>query len=236
VLASVSAGLALLFLLGRLLLPTSVFLRGSITEARTGKLVPGAELWLVNGGNWKKAAAPQARSGDDGSYTLYVGWYRAGDTLRITAPGYSTMDVPLGPRAVGMRSIRRSFELYPETPHGGDGHICNLSCCPSVVVSTFPEAGAVDVDPNLKEIRATFSVDMLPGSWAWVKVDEQTWPETSSQPRYLSDNRTCVLPVTLKPGRTYTIWLNVDQFTGFRDVNGVPSVPYLLVFKTRGKI
>ena len=59
-------------------------------------------------------------------------------------------------------------------------------------------------------------------------------PETTGQPRYLEDGRTCVLPVKLQPGRFYAIWLNSDQLKNFKDTNGTPAVPYLLTFQTTG--
>jgi RNA polymerase sigma-70 factor (ECF subfamily) len=40
------------------------------------------------------------------------------------------------------------------------------------------------------------------------------------------------LPVKLKAGMTYAIWLNSQNFGNFKDTNGESAVPYLLVFKT----
>ena len=37
----------------------------------------------------------------------------------------------------------------------------------------------------------------------------------------------------LEPGRTYAFWLNSDQFKNFRDSEGRPAVPYLLIFETK---
>jgi len=54
-------------------------------------------------------------------------------------------------------------------------------------------------------------------------------------PRYDPDRRTCLMKVTLEPGRTYAWWLNSEQFQNFKDKNGRPAVPYLLIFQTRGK-
>jgi RNA polymerase sigma-70 factor (ECF subfamily) len=55
----------------------------------------------------------------------------------------------------------------------------------------------------------------------------------SGKPKYLSDKRTCVLPVKLEPGKTYAIWVNSEKFDNFKDAEGRPAVPYLLVFKTK---
>jgi len=54
------------------------------------------------------------------------------------------------------------------------------------------------------------------------------------KPKYEDDRRTCVLPVKLEPGKTYAIWVNSPKFRNFKDADGRPAVPYLLIFKTRG--
>ncbi len=107
-----------------------------------------------------------------------------------------------------------------------------IETVPPVVVQTHPQAGAVEVDPDLKQIQVTFSKPMQRGNWSWVQLSADTFPTMEGQPRYLDDQRTCVLPVMLKPNRTYAIWLNVDQYTHFKDQQGRSSVPYLLVFRT----
>ncbi|MBI3467314.1 MAG: Ig-like domain-containing protein [Planctomycetes bacterium] len=107
-----------------------------------------------------------------------------------------------------------------------------LESMPPVVVETVPEAGAGAVDPKLAEIRVTFSKDMQDGSWSWSTLSKESFPRVDGKPKYLSDKRTCVLPVKLEPGTTYAIWLNSAKFGNFKDADGRPAVPYLLVFKT----
>ena len=109
----------------------------------------------------------------------------------------------------------------------------SLSAAPPVVVNTVPAAGADGVDPGLTEIRVTYSKDMADGSWSWSTWGTDTFPEMTGRPRYLADKRTCVAPVRLQPGRTYATWLNSENFGNFKDADGRPAVPYLLVFKTR---
>ena len=70
---------------------------------------------------------------------------------------------------------------------------------PPWVVETTPRAGDADVDPGLREIRVTFNKDMSDGSWSWCGSGE-TYPETTGDPRYEKDHKTCVLPVKLHPG------------------------------------
>ena len=108
-----------------------------------------------------------------------------------------------------------------------------LESVPPVVVKTVPEAGAAEVDPKLTEIKVTFSKDMQDGTWSWAMLSKESFPTMDGQPKYLKDKRTCVLPVKLEPGKTYAIWLNSDKFENFKDADGRPAVPYLLVFKTK---
>jgi hypothetical protein len=73
---------------------------------------------------------------------------------------------------------------------------------------------------------------MQDGSWSWSTWGEENYPETTGEPKYLGDARTCVLPVKLQSGKFYAIWLNSDKFKNFKDVSGRPAVPYLLTFFT----
>lgn len=109
-----------------------------------------------------------------------------------------------------------------------------LESAPPVVVQTTPVAGAENIDPALTEIQVRYSKPMRDGSWSWSTWGRENYPDTTGQPRYLPDHRTCVLPVKLEPGRFYAIWLNSDQFHNFKDAAGNPAVPYLLTFTTRG--
>ena len=110
-----------------------------------------------------------------------------------------------------------------------------LKSMPPSVVQTVPQAGHTAVDPFLKEIRVTFSKDMMTEEmWSWCSQPPQAFPEIDkTKIRYLKDKRTCVLPVKLKPDKTYVIWVNTQQNNAFRDTNGNPAVPYLLMFKTK---
>jgi RNA polymerase sigma-70 factor (ECF subfamily) len=62
-----------------------------------------------------------------------------------------------------------------------------------------------------------------------------TYPKTTGKPRWMADDRTCVLPVKLDPGKTYVLGINSQQFTAFRDAHGRSSLPYLIVFETAKK-
>lgn len=114
------------------------------------------------------------------------------------------------------------------------GEDLSLESAPPVVVKTVPVAGSLGVNPALAELQVTFSKQMLDRSWSWSTWGENTFPETTGEPHYLSDGRTCVLPVKLQPGRFYATWLNSGQFHGFQDTKNRPAAPYLLTFETAG--
>jgi RNA polymerase sigma-70 factor (ECF subfamily) len=107
---------------------------------------------------------------------------------------------------------------------------------PPVVVRTAPVAGDTKVDADkVKEIRVSFSKDMMDKSWSWVQISQETFPKHDGEIHYDKDRRTCVMPVKLEAGKTYVLWLNSERFGNFKDADGRSAVPYLLVFETKPK-
>jgi len=106
-----------------------------------------------------------------------------------------------------------------------------LSSVQPVVVSTEPARGETDVDPALPEIRVTFNKEMVDGSWSWSETAEP-YPETTGEPFYLDDHKTCVLPVKLEPQTEYVLWINSEKYRNFKDTHGLRAVPYALYFTT----
>lgn len=104
-----------------------------------------------------------------------------------------------------------------------------------VVVKTLPEAGTKDVPPGEFEIKVTFSKEMTDGSWSWSTAWQDSDPEAIGKPHYDADHRTCILKVKLEPDKTYGYWINSQKFHNFRDAQGHPAVPYLLVFHTKSQ-
>jgi RNA polymerase sigma-70 factor (ECF subfamily) len=116
----------------------------------------------------------------------------------------------------------------------GSAAAISLETAPPVVVRTQPVAGSTNVDPRTSEIVVQFSKPMQDSSWSWSTWGDENFPETTGQPRYASDGRTCVLPVKLEPGKFYATWLNSEKFGNFKDRDGRSAVPYLLTFTTAG--
>lgn len=107
-----------------------------------------------------------------------------------------------------------------------------LESVPPVVIKTVPVAGTSNVDASTNEIQVTFSKKMADRTWSWSTLSKDSFPQIEGKPKYLKDNKTCVLPVKLEPGKTYAIWINSGKFRNFKDKKGTPAIPYLLVFKT----
>jgi RNA polymerase sigma-70 factor (ECF subfamily) len=103
---------------------------------------------------------------------------------------------------------------------------------PPVVIRTEPVAGETHVDSGLREIRITFSKEMLDKSWSLVQWSRESFPTIVGEIRYLDDRRTCVIPVKLEPGKPYVIWANTDKHVNFKDEGGRSALPYLLAFET----
>jgi RNA polymerase sigma-70 factor (ECF subfamily) len=76
---------------------------------------------------------------------------------------------------------------------------------------------------------------MMDESWSWSTAWENSTPDFIGQPHYESDGRTCVVKARLEPGHTYAFWLNSGKFLHFKDRDGRPAVPYLLIFQTQQK-
>lgn len=106
---------------------------------------------------------------------------------------------------------------------------------PPKIVDTKPKNNAPDVRPSLTMITVTFSKSMMDKSWSWSYEDKDSFPQTTGAPYYMSDNKTCVLPVKLEPNKKYVLWINTARHKNFKDEAGNPIAPYKLSFTTGPK-
>jgi tRNA A-37 threonylcarbamoyl transferase component Bud32/tetratricopeptide (TPR) repeat protein len=115
VVAMAGGGLGVLLACGILFLPTNVCLSGAVLDAVTLHPIPDAELLVssppVVPDTSRSPAA--ARTLSDGHYSLRLGWYTPGKQVRITAPGHTPLQMPLGSKPLASRRIRRDFALTP---------------------------------------------------------------------------------------------------------------------------
>ncbi|MGA2027322.1 MAG: Ig-like domain-containing protein [Syntrophobacteraceae bacterium] len=114
------------------------------------------------------------------------------------------------------------------------GQETTVKSMPPSVVKTVPQSGDTTVDATVtKQITVIFSKKMTDGSWSWAQMSKETFPEVVGKPKYLDDQRTCIVNVKLEPHKTYVVWINSQEFSGFKDVDGNSAVPFLLVFQTK---
>ncbi len=157
-----------------------------------------------------------------------LGWWatqlRAEELREVRAAAVATANAALAPAQVVEEAVRETEEADDDL---------TIKNAPPVVVRTVPESGATDVNASVNELRVTYSKDMTDQSWSWSTASANTSPKTTGKPRYANDKRTAILPVKLEPGKTYAIWLNSERFQNFKDADGNPAVPYLLIFQTK---
>ena len=155
-----------------------------------------------------------------------------------------TLPVSLGPGvvyAVGINSPRHTgFKAGDGTvalnfgwAFATGGH--ELADMPPRVVATVPEAGAVDVDPGLREISVTFDRPMQDGTWSWVRQPGCGEFPGSGEPRFEEQGLTCTLPVSLDAGKLYAVSINSYRHTGFMSRNERAALPFAWAFRTRGQ-
>src|SRR6185436_16992803 len=88
------------------------------------------------------------------------------------------------------------------------------------------QAGDEAVDPGLKEITVTFSKDMMTNKmWAVVQVSKDNFPPSAGQIHYMSDGRTCVVPVKLEPARPTSYGSIAGNTTVFEIRTTIPQCP-----------
>jgi len=111
--AAVAMALAVLLAGGRLFCPANVFVSGTIRDAVTDQIIADAELRLLPrpGRAPGEADWPNVRSDREGRFRLYVGWYREGQPVEISAAGYESQTAPLGRRPLGRRRLQQDFRL-----------------------------------------------------------------------------------------------------------------------------
>lgn len=97
------------------------------------------------------------------------------------------------------------------------------------IISTIPEFGDCNVDPELKEIIVRFDQDMSPGMSL---IDTKNTPRTTAKSHWI-DKRTFSIPVKLFPDKLYSLAFNNSRFQNFRNLDGIPLNPDDLHFKTK---
>ena len=97
-------------------------------------------------------------------------------------------------------------------------------------MQSVPHYMDMSVPVELDAIEITFSKDMGPGN-SWVSLTQASLPDVIGEPVWLSA-RVQRLPVSLEPGKTYSLSVNGAGYYGFADTSGAIAVPFTLVFRT----
>lgn len=102
------------------------------------------------------------------------------------------------------------------------------------VVKTDP-AQARTIRPGRFILSVTFDRPMRSGSYSFVRVSSETYPDCDARPRLSPDRRTFTLDCTARADRAYEIWFNRPPYKNFASADGVAATPYRLRFRTSGR-
>lgn len=102
------------------------------------------------------------------------------------------------------------------------------------VDDAYPQNGAVNVDPALTVVTFTFDQPMRK-SWSLCRSPNETllFPELNGTPSFDAAHKKISIPVILKPGKNYFIFLNTNQFKGFMSEHNIALPSYSYTFSTR---
>jgi Bacterial Ig-like domain len=196
------------------------------------RIVPAPIINLVFGATPKMTISKLAAAASVLVFTGLAAWGASG--LFAQTPGKPPVDAT-PPALAALSTIERfSTEETTQPQEAGDESKISIpDDLPPVVIKVEPEVGATDVDPGLKELRVTFSKKMTDKSWSWPTGKKYAAPKDNGAIHFERDGRTCVMPVKLEPGKTYVIGVNSERFRNFKDAEGHPALPYLMVFRTK---
>ncbi len=76
---------------------------------------------------------------------------------------------------------------------------------------------------------------MLEGSYSFVQMAADTYPDCKARPTISRDRRTFTMRCSGAPGQQYEVWFNRPPYMNFRSVKGTASEPYQLKFEGRSR-
>lgn len=100
---------------------------------------------------------------------------------------------------------------------------------PPRIVQAFPDLGDESIPPSLTEILVDFDQDMSTRGWS-VCGGGPDFPATG-KPVWRTA-RQLAIPVTLEPGRRYSLSINCPAALGCRSASGEPAIPHPIRFTT----
>lgn len=124
---------------------------------------------------------------------------------------------------------QRSFKITSKNQFINDNTTGLCDSIAPIIISTIPEFGDCNVDPELKEIIIKFDQEMATGMSV---IDTHHMPNITDKPKWI-DKKTFSIPVKLYQNRLYELVFNNSKYNNFRSTNGTPLNPYELIFKTK---
>lgn len=100
------------------------------------------------------------------------------------------------------------------------------------VVSTSPADGST-IAPGPFDLTVRFDRPMLEGSYSFVQISPETFPECRLGAQMSSDRRSYTMRCTAVAGRDFEVWFNRPPYVNFKATNGVPAQPHRIRFKAR---
>ena len=106
----------------------------------------------------------------------------------------------------------------------------NVPADQPMVVTTTPAVGE-KISPGPFLLSATFDRPMMDGSYSFVQVSKDTFPECKGRPTRSPDGRTFTLRCNARVGRQYEVWFNRPPYLNFKSIRGAPAKPSRLKFE-----
>lgn len=113
---------------------------------------------------------------------------------------------------------------------GGDSSEAGMAT--PKVVSTSPANGST-ISPGPFDLTVTFDRPMLKGSYSFVQISPETFPDCRPGAQMSSDRRSYTMRCTAAAGRDYEVWFNRPPYVNFKSMNGVSAQSHRIRFKAR---
>ena len=155
-------------------------------------------------------------------------------TAAVSTAGWFTVKQVMGDgasaAAVSAAAPSGSGPAASAAPIAPAGVASPVAAAAPQVVKAVPNDGDTSVDPSATELRVTFDQPMDTRRYSFVGGGP-TFPGTGARPHWINQT-TITLPIALKPGHSYWLSINSDQFQNFRSASGAPAVPHSISFTT----
>lgn len=102
---------------------------------------------------------------------------------------------------------------------------------PPIVVSTSPADGSI-IAPGPFDLTVTFDRAMLEGSYSFVQVSPETFPDCTPGATLSADGMSYTMLCTATAGREYEVWFNRPPYMNFKSIDGISAQPHRIRFRS----